>query len=133
MNMLDLTRRRVLAALAATLTGLGLRRAAALPAPPPPMPLPIHVPEPVAIEPIPEPSIVCEAGWWVAPGGGSMVYHHRLGWMHSLMPMRNLTQAKWYGPPPPLVPGSRMKRREGSEKEAANRLGLDIPAAERWQ
>ena len=120
--MLNITRRRVLAALTATLTGLGIRRAAALP-----------VPVPVAIEPIPEPSIVCTEGWWVEPGG-TMAYHHKIGWMHSFMPMRNLKKAQWYGPPPPLVPGSRMQGRKVSAKEAAGVLvGLDIPAAVRWK
>ena len=91
--MLKTTRRRVLAFVAALVPLLAFRRAVAAPVVAEPVPLP--KPEPVALPP----GVV---GWWRGPNGWA--YHPNSGWMHSLMPMKDLTPANWYGPPPPLPP-----------------------------
>ena len=98
--MPKLTRRRVLAALAVALSGLGFRRATALPVVPriePAAPMP-----PPSTEPIPALSEVYDAGWWVEPGGWS--YHPSRGWMHCFRPPRDVERAAWFGPPPPRAP-----------------------------
>ena len=88
-------RRRLFLAVAAILPFLVGRRSVAKPAPletgipaTVPLPVPVASPSPVAI------------GWWRGPAGWA--YHPDLGWMHSFMPMRDLTPPNWYGPPPPL-------------------------------
>ena len=86
--MLKTTRRRVLAFVVALMPVLGFRRAAAGPL----VAEPVPVPEPVASLPV-------VVGWWRGPGGWA--YHPDLGWMHSFMPIKDLTPANWYGPPPP--------------------------------
>lgn len=96
--MVDLSRRRVLAALAAILAGLGFRRAAALPGPVRIEPVLSKLPP---AEPLSAPSRVCMEGWFRGPG--NWAYHHEIGWMHSFMPMHDLKPATWYGPPPPRL------------------------------
>ena len=93
--MLKITRRRVLAFAAALLPVLGFRRAVARPV----VAETVPVPEPVASQPV-------VIGWWRAPGGWA--YCTRLGWVHSMIPMENLTPANWYGPPPPRDMDRRM-------------------------
>ena len=96
--MVGITRRRFLAALAVTLSGLGFRRAAALPARPriePRLSMPPPPVEPVAA--LPE---VYDAGWWVEPGG--WMYHPTVGWLHLFQHARDVRRALCYGPPPPI-------------------------------
>ena len=91
MDTLKTTRRRVLALAAVLVPVLGFRRAVAGPELVVVEPVPLPVPEPVA-------SPAAAMGLWRAPGGWA--YHARLGWMHSMMPIEDLTPANWYGPPP---------------------------------
>ena len=91
--MFNLGRRPFLAALAATMAGLGLRRAAAVPA---------H-PEPVSVPPEVTPAVMDAeaAGWWVE--NSHLAYHPEIGWLHTFRAMfHDVKRAEWYGPPPPI-------------------------------
>lgn len=95
--MLDLTRRRFLAALAVSLAGLAMRRAAARPARVRIEPVLSKLPP---AEPAPAPVEVSMDGWF--PGPGNWAYSPRLGWIHTFQPMPDRKLAAWYGPPPPF-------------------------------
>jgi hypothetical protein len=88
--MLKTTRRHILTFAAALVPVLRFRRVVVPPVVAEPMPVP--VPEPAASSPV-------VTGWWRGPGGWA--YHPNSGWIHSMLPMKDLTPANWYGPPPP--------------------------------
>ena len=93
--MFNLGRRPFLAALAATMAGLGLRRAAAVPVPPQPVPVPLPPEVP------PAPVDAEAAGWWVE--NAHLAYHPEIGWLHTFRAMfHDVKRAEWYGPPPSI-------------------------------